>query len=130
MDLSFFIHNSQIHQKWNRSSFLQYILFHTIVCQNLNRLFRLMLFHFDSYFTLFADKNTAIFASSLHLQLGKSTLLKTLFHICDHFFSAVIGVKDLGSHRGGCLITDAAFQFYLADPHLGRSLFFLAPLAA
>lgn len=63
MDLSFFIHNSQIHQEWNRSSFLQYI--------NLNRLFRLMLFHFDSYFTLFADKNTAIFASSLHLQLGK-----------------------------------------------------------
>ena len=39
MDLSFFIHNSQIHQEWNRSSFLQYILFHTIVCQNLNRLF-------------------------------------------------------------------------------------------
>lgn len=32
MDLSFFIHNSQIHQEWNRSSFLQYILFHTIVC--------------------------------------------------------------------------------------------------
>ncbi len=64
------------------------------------------------------------------VQLGKSTLLKTLFHICDHFFSAVIGVKDLGSHRGGCLITDAAFQFYLADPHLGWSFFFLTPLAA
>ena len=108
-NLSLFIHNSQIDQKRNRNTFFKNILFHPVMCLDLNFFFLFMVFLFNSHFPLFTDKNNPVCYCTLCLKLSE-ILCKFFFHIFNQFRTPVVCMQNFLSFCGRCLLTDLSFQ--------------------